>query len=266
MAFHVVIPARHASTRLPGKPLLDIGGPADDAARGRARCASGAAQVLVATDDARIAAAVTDPRAPGSSNRGDDRSGTSVRHGSRRGRRGRARLERRHDRRQRAGRRAVHAAGADRPGRGAARARSRPPASQRLRRRSSRSSNSWTRTSSRSCTATGGAALYFSRAPIPWTRDGAPAGLASQREFGDALRHVGIYAYRVGALRRITSLAPSSLELREKLEQLGPCRTGSGSRWKPVSSRRVPASTRSRISNMPGPVRRAAPAAQETSQ
>jgi 3-deoxy-manno-octulosonate cytidylyltransferase (CMP-KDO synthetase) len=75
-------------------------------------------------------------------------------------------------------------------------------------------------------TADDGGALYFSRAPIPWTRDGAPAGLASQREFGDALRHVGIYAYRVGVLRRITSLAPSSLELREKLEQLRAMQNG----------------------------------------
>jgi 3-deoxy-manno-octulosonate cytidylyltransferase (CMP-KDO synthetase) len=75
-------------------------------------------------------------------------------------------------------------------------------------------------------TAGDGAALYFSRAPIPWTRDGAPAGLASQREFGDALRHVGIYAYRVGVLRHITSLAPSSLELREKLEQLRAVQNG----------------------------------------
>jgi 3-deoxy-manno-octulosonate cytidylyltransferase (CMP-KDO synthetase) len=75
-------------------------------------------------------------------------------------------------------------------------------------------------------TAHDGAALYFSRAPIPWTRDGAPAGLASQLEFGDALRHVGVYAYRVGVLRRITSLAPSSLELREKLEQLRALQNG----------------------------------------
>jgi 3-deoxy-manno-octulosonate cytidylyltransferase (CMP-KDO synthetase) len=46
------------------------------------------------------------------------------------------------------------------------------------------------------------------------------------REFGDALRHVGIYAYRVGVLRRITRLAPSSLELREKLEQLRAMQNG----------------------------------------
>lgn len=65
-----------------------------------------------------------------------------------------------------------------------------------------------------------GRALYFSRAPIPWNRDGAPAGLASQRVFAGARRHVGIYAYRVGALRRLASMAPTVLEKSEKLEQL----------------------------------------------
>ncbi|MDQ1243196.1 MAG: 3-deoxy-manno-octulosonate cytidylyltransferase synthetase, partial [Pseudomonadota bacterium] len=71
-----------------------------------------------------------------------------------------------------------------------------------------------------------GAALYFSRAPIPWSRDGATAGLRSQTEFGGALRHVGLYAYRVGELKRITRLAPSSLEQREKLEQLRALQAG----------------------------------------
>src|SRR5205807_1040918 len=65
-----------------------------------------------------------------------------------------------------------------------------------------------------------GRALYFSRAPIPWNRDGAPAGLASQRDFRGARRHVGIYAYRVGALLELAELPAGTLELREKLEQL----------------------------------------------
>jgi 3-deoxy-manno-octulosonate cytidylyltransferase (CMP-KDO synthetase) len=65
-----------------------------------------------------------------------------------------------------------------------------------------------------------GRALYFSRAPIPWNRDGAPAGLSSQRVFAGARRHVGIYAYRVSALRRLAALAPTALEKTEKLEQL----------------------------------------------
>jgi 3-deoxy-manno-octulosonate cytidylyltransferase (CMP-KDO synthetase) len=63
-------------------------------------------------------------------------------------------------------------------------------------------------------------ALYFSRAPIPWSRDGAPAGLASQVSHLGARRHLGIYAYRVAALRRIALLPPSEHELLEQLEQL----------------------------------------------
>ncbi len=65
-----------------------------------------------------------------------------------------------------------------------------------------------------------GRALYFSRAPVPWNRDGAADGLSSQRVFAGARRHVGIYAYRVGALRRLASLAPTELEKTERLEQL----------------------------------------------
>ena len=65
-----------------------------------------------------------------------------------------------------------------------------------------------------------GGRLYFSRAPIPWNRDGAAAGLDSQRDFAGARRHIGIYAYRVGALLRLAQLPPGSLEEREKLEQL----------------------------------------------
>jgi 3-deoxy-manno-octulosonate cytidylyltransferase (CMP-KDO synthetase) len=65
-----------------------------------------------------------------------------------------------------------------------------------------------------------GLALYFSRAPIPWPRDGAVRGLASQTQFGGALRHLGLYAYRVGALKRLTAMPPSALEKSEKLEQL----------------------------------------------
>lgn len=65
-----------------------------------------------------------------------------------------------------------------------------------------------------------GAALYFSRAPIPWHRDGAPAGLASQQRFAGALRHLGLYGYRVGALRRLAASPACPLEEAERLEQL----------------------------------------------
>jgi 3-deoxy-manno-octulosonate cytidylyltransferase (CMP-KDO synthetase) len=65
-----------------------------------------------------------------------------------------------------------------------------------------------------------GRALYFSRAPIPWSRDTAPASIVSQRGYTGARRHIGLYAYRVSALRRISLLPPSPLEQIEKLEQL----------------------------------------------
>lgn len=65
----------------------------------------------------------------------------------------------------------------------------------------------------------GGDALYFSRAPIPWHRD----AFARDRDTlpsGPWLRHIGIYAYRAGFLRRFTGLPPGQLEQIESLEQL----------------------------------------------
>ena len=62
-----------------------------------------------------------------------------------------------------------------------------------------------------------GRALYFSRAPIPWSRD--QLHLDTPAQFG-ARRHIGLYAYRVGALRRLAALEPAPLEQTEKLEQL----------------------------------------------
>jgi len=61
-------------------------------------------------------------------------------------------------------------------------------------------------------------ALYFSRAPIPWWRD-APGG-GAQPHAGAVLRHVGLYGYHAGFLRRFPSLAVSPLEQIEALEQL----------------------------------------------
>jgi 3-deoxy-manno-octulosonate cytidylyltransferase (CMP-KDO synthetase) len=71
-------------------------------------------------------------------------------------------------------------------------------------------------------------ALLFSRAPIPWSRDhfsavrrdsaNAPAG--PWPDGLQALRHVGLYAYRTGFLQRFRRLEPAPIELAEKLEQL----------------------------------------------
>lgn len=62
-------------------------------------------------------------------------------------------------------------------------------------------------------------ALYFSRAPIPWPRD-AFASDRSVMPAGEYLRHIGIYAYRAGFLRRFAAMPPGRLELLESLEQL----------------------------------------------
>ena len=60
-------------------------------------------------------------------------------------------------------------------------------------------------------------ALYFSRAPIPHDRDNTPY---PQRDKALVRRHVGIYAYTVGYLQRFVALPPAALETTERLEQL----------------------------------------------
>lgn len=65
-----------------------------------------------------------------------------------------------------------------------------------------------------------GIALYFSRAPIPWWRDGSADGKAQLPAHPPALRHVGLYGYRVGFLREFPRLAPAPIESCESLEQL----------------------------------------------
>jgi 3-deoxy-manno-octulosonate cytidylyltransferase (CMP-KDO synthetase) len=64
-----------------------------------------------------------------------------------------------------------------------------------------------------------GLASYFSRAPIPWWRDGSHDGVA-QLGPAPALRHIGIYAYRASFLRAFPTLAQAPTELAESLEQL----------------------------------------------
>lgn len=219
MTFHVVIPARYASTRLPGKPLLDIGGrPMIQRVVERA-VASGADAVLVATDDARIAAAVSDPRDrskaiavmtdPALPSGTDRVAAVATMHGW-------------------DDETIVVNVQGDEPFVPAALIdqvaalleQDRAAAIATLATPITALAEFLDPNVVKVVAADDGAALYFSRAPIPWARDGAATGLASQQQFAGALRHVGMYAYRVGALRRITALAPSSLELCEKLEQL----------------------------------------------
>lgn len=64
-----------------------------------------------------------------------------------------------------------------------------------------------------------GLALYFSRAPIAWWRDGFADGIDSLPQ-PRPLRHIGIYGYRAGFLREFPRLAPAPIETAEALEQL----------------------------------------------
>ena len=72
--------------------------------------------------------------------------------------------------------------------------------------------------------AADGRALYFSRARIPYVRDEKPEPEDLERE--PFLRHIGIYAFRRGALENWVARAPSPLETLEKLEQLRPLEAG----------------------------------------
>jgi 3-deoxy-manno-octulosonate cytidylyltransferase (CMP-KDO synthetase) len=64
-----------------------------------------------------------------------------------------------------------------------------------------------------------GLALYFSRAPISWWRDGFVNGITTLPDPAP-LRHIGIYAYRVGFLRQFPNLPQAPMEVVEALEQL----------------------------------------------
>lgn len=71
-----------------------------------------------------------------------------------------------------------------------------------------------------------GRALYFSRSPIPFTRDAAVESFFDDDQLSPWLLHVGLYAYRTDFLLRLTELPPSPLEQLEKLEQLRALQSG----------------------------------------
>jgi 3-deoxy-manno-octulosonate cytidylyltransferase (CMP-KDO synthetase) len=213
--FRVVIPARYASVRLPGKALLPIAGkPMVQWVYERAR-ATGAAEVLIATDDARIAAAARAFGAEAVMTAATHACGTD-RIAEVAAARGWA-----------AGDVVVNLQG-DEPLMPAALVRQ---VSQLL--AAAPDADIATLATPVSSVAelldtnvvkvvsdAKGRALYFSRAPIPWNRAGATGALASQTDAGGARRHIGIYAYRVHALARLAALPAGALEMREKLEQL----------------------------------------------
>lgn len=217
MAIVAIIPARFASTRLPGKPLSDIlGKPMIQHVYERARAARGLSRVLVATDDERIAAAVR--------GFGGEAVMTSTRHAS-----GTDRLAE-----------AVRGLAADLVVNVQGDEPMLDPALIELTVAPLRqdpglemATPSLPLTSVEAmlsesvvkvvCDANGDA-LYFSRSPIPFARgagDGTPrAAAAAAVGHGLARRHVGLYAYRREALLRFAALPAAALEQAEGLEQL----------------------------------------------
>jgi 3-deoxy-manno-octulosonate cytidylyltransferase (CMP-KDO synthetase) len=213
--FRVVIPARYASSRLPGKPLLTIGGkPMIQWVYERA-CASRAHEVLIATDDLLIVSAAHSFGAQTVMTAATHESGTDriaeV-----------ARLQGWADADI-----VVNVQG-DEPvippaliDQVALLLQSNPSAQIATLATPITSLSEFMDPNAVKVVTDGeGRALYFSRAPIPWERDGASSGIVSQTSFAGARRHVGIYGYRVSGLLRMASLQRTALEQHEKLEQL----------------------------------------------
>lgn len=213
MSFKVYIPARYAATRLPGKPLLEIHGkPLIQHVYERAM-ASGAAEVVIATDDERIAraarafgatACMTSPDLPS----GSDRIAAAAR----------ARGE--------AEQQVIVNVQGDEPRMPAAVIRQvatlaedpawdiatvcEPLAAEQL----------FDTNVVKVVRDDNQRALYFSRAAIPWSRDEFADGGRHTAQLARYRRHVGIYAYRVGFLARFVATPPGELERLESLEQL----------------------------------------------
>lgn len=221
--FRIVIPARYASTRLPGKPLRLLAGRTLIERVYRRANAAGAAEVVVATDDERIAAAcrafgadvvMTAAAHPS----GTDRLAEVV---ALRGWRDDAIV--------------VNVQGDEPllpPGNVAQVAsllEAHPAAALATLSTPIASLEELLDPNVVKVVADrDGRALYFSRAPIPWQRDAHAAGADASARIGLAQRHIGLYAYRAGTLGRLAALPPSPLELAERLEQLRALENGLG--------------------------------------
>lgn len=218
LEFGVVIPARYASTRLPGKPLREIGGkPMVVHVLERAR-QSGAAFVRVATDDARIADAVTAA--------GGEAMLTSVDHAS-----GTDRLAEVVERLCLPDDAVIVNVQGDEPLiepeliAQVARSLIEHPSSgmATLATPIDKPADLFDPNCVKVVLDQAGRALYFSRAPVPWLRAAfgeAVSGTIEQVPEGLYLRHLGLYAYRAGTLRRLSATAPVPIERAESLEQL----------------------------------------------
>lgn len=212
MSFVVIIPARFASTRLPGKPLVDINGlPMIVRVLEQAR-ASGADRVIVATDHPDVARAVEAAGGEVCMTRADHHSGTE-------------RLAEVIEKYAFPDDTIIVNVQGDEPlippviirqvadnlaGCDAGMATLAVPIET--------AEEAFNPNAVKVVMDAQGYALYFSRATIPWERD----RFAQSRDaIGDCfLRHIGIYAYRAGFIRRYVAWAPTRLENIEMLEQL----------------------------------------------
>lgn len=212
--FRVIIPARFASTRLPGKPLLDIGGKTMIQRVYEQACKSNAVDVVVATDDARIEAAAQAFGANVVMTSSQHESGTD-------------RLQEVVSKLGLADTDIVVNVQGDEP--------LIPPQVIDQVARNLAGSQAGISTLSEIiddpefvfdpnivkvvCDARG-YALYFSRAPIPWCRATYQAGRGELPTIMPVQRHIGIYGYRVSLLHDFVKWGPCALEKTESLEQL----------------------------------------------
>jgi 3-deoxy-manno-octulosonate cytidylyltransferase (CMP-KDO synthetase) len=214
MSFSVLIPARLASSRLPNKPLADIAGlPMVVHVAQRAKL-SGASRVVVAADDASIVTACKAHHIDAVLTRTDHASGSD-------------RLAEACDLLKLHDSDVVVNVQGDEPLIDPA---SIDAAAQLLQTRSDCSMSTLAHAIDnvedfanpnvvKVVLDASNTALYFSRAPIAWWRDGFAQGITTLPTPAP-LRHVGLYGYRVGFLREFPKLAQAPIEVTESLEQL----------------------------------------------
>ncbi len=215
MIFCVIIPARHASSRLPGKPLQDIAGkPMIQHVYERA-LQSGASEVVIATDDERIRQ-VAD-------NFGAQVCMTAAHHPT-----GTDRLAEVARRRGYTSQHIIVNLQGDEPlmppaliRQVAENLQSHPHASAAtLCERINSSGELFDPHLVKVVMDKQGYALYFSRAAIPWDRDAFTETTGALPERSEHYRHIGLYAYRAGFLQDYVQWPPCVIEQTESLEQL----------------------------------------------
>ena len=211
--FIVAIPARYASSRLPGKPLRLIAGEPMVVLVARRAMAAGASQIVLATDDERIADALNNYPVTVCMTRTDHPSGTD-------------RLAECAEQLQWSDQQIIVNLQGDEPFAPAAGIRAVAEVLEKsdapmatLATEIIDTETYFDSNAVKVVRANNGNALYFSRAPTPWQRDRFANDRISAPQAG-ALRHIGIYAYRAGFLKTFTQLPTGQLEQLEALEQL----------------------------------------------